>query len=359
MASHNRNPTGKNQHAKDDEKEALIKTTLEKYHRQNVANLPKEQVEQLVLDQLDKDPAKRAGVGTIWNRISHETGYHLRRDTVSEVMHTHDADAFAGRDPTAKEVHRAVLKPSGTHEWWSGDGHDKLKSIGFALWMMVDGATTHVLDGWIVPNNRLNIVIAFLFLCLVEKYKGVPLHANTDCGSETTLLYGIVNAFRIHNIAVERSWKFMRYDFGDNAVLVFQQGIADGIYDEMDPDHYELCQWLWSRFLQLLFNEWKEFHNGKKIRTQHEKVGPSVKSRAYSFLVPSSWGGQNLLQPIEDMDTVRKMKEELGGDALIAFNSDEYKARAEAVYVGLGSPRLTLETVWDVFQSMLPSLRVD
>ena len=102
---------------------------------------------------------------------------------------------------------------------------------------------------------------------------GVPLHANTDCGSETTLLYGIVNAFRyvcrvgvgnttftyvsdyfhpelnaaglaahkylrsIHNIAVERSWKFMRYDFGDNAVLVFQQGIADGIYDEMDPDH--------------------------------------------------------------------------------------------------------------------------
>ena len=120
----------------------------------------------------------------------------------------------------------------------------------------------------------------------------------------------------------------------------------------------ELCQWLWSRFLQLLFNEWKEFHNGKKIRTQHEKVGPSGKSRAYSFLVPSSWGGQNLLQPIEDMDTVRKMKEELGGDALIAFNSDEYKACAEAVYVGLGSPRLTLETVWDVFQSMLPSVRI-
>src|ERR1700761_6111779 len=62
----------------------------------------------------------------------------LYRDTVSEVMHTHDPDAFAGRDPTAKEVHRAVLKPSGTHEWWSGDGHDKLKSIGFALWMMVN-----------------------------------------------------------------------------------------------------------------------------------------------------------------------------------------------------------------------------
>src|ERR1700753_179958 len=87
----------------------------------------------------------------------------------------------------------------------------------------------------------------------------------------------------IHNIQVERNWKFLRYDFGDNAVLVFEQGVAAGRYDATDPDqlyvtpsislhsgyavfYSELCQWLWSRFLQELFDDWRVFHNGKTIR---------------------------------------------------------------------------------------------
>jgi hypothetical protein len=41
----------------------------------------------------------------------------------------------------------------------------------------------------------------------------------------------------VHNIAVERTWLRLRLEFGDTAVLNFNQGIADLKYDNADPDH--------------------------------------------------------------------------------------------------------------------------
>ncbi|KAJ7574495.1 hypothetical protein C8J56DRAFT_802788, partial [Mycena floridula] len=95
---------------------------------------------------------------------------------------------------------------------------------------------------------------------------GIPIQFMTDCGSETTILYRLISALRqilfpkcpleempahvylhsVHNISIERSWLRLRLDFGDNAVLCFENGIAAGIYDSEDQDQYTLCQWLWS-----------------------------------------------------------------------------------------------------------------
>lgn len=39
----------------------------------------------------------------------------------------------------------------------------------------------------------------------------------------------------IHNISIERSWLRLRLDFGDNAVVFFQRGCDEGIYNAYDP----------------------------------------------------------------------------------------------------------------------------
>ena len=41
----------------------------------------------------------------------------------------------------------------------------------------------------------------------------------------------------VHNITVERSWLRLRLDFGDNAVIFFNRGIEDGIYNSDDVKH--------------------------------------------------------------------------------------------------------------------------
>ncbi|KAJ6632401.1 hypothetical protein B0H10DRAFT_2159630 [Mycena sp. CBHHK59/15] len=413
--SHNRNPKGKNQHehvSADEDFERRLEAALRKYHGElktnnseiatllqadhkialsastvkrrrkslglsagagTMKNLPKAEAEQLIVNKMDKDPAKCSGVRTIWAKVVFEDGIILPRDFVWEIMHVHDSEAFEAREPTAKKIFRVPIYPIGIHQRWSGDGHDKLYKIGFPIWAIVDHATAKILRGWVVPSNRMGDIIGYLFLCLVEEYGGIPLQTTTDCGSETTVLYGIVNTLRktfhpdidseelpphmylrsVHNISIERQWLRLRLDFGDSSVLNFNQGIADGKYRSSDANQYELCQWLWPRVLQADLDTYADFRNGVKMRKQSNKPGPSVMSCNTAFSLPEKWGGRDCLLKV-DLDVVRQMKQDMGGDGLIAFSTPEFAERAQTVYDSLLITKLTQANVWDVFTIMLP-----
>jgi hypothetical protein len=180
--------------------------------------------EQLVIDQMDKDPAKRSGVRTIQQKIAFENAIHLTRylttdtpimflmihlirDHVSAVMHTHDSDAFASREPTAKKVFRVKKYPIGIHHRWSADGHDKLYKIGFPIWAIIEDATAKWLGAWVVPSNRMGDIVAYLFLCVVEKYGGtckLPFVRN-HCADQSFQEY----RYNLPLIAEQRRRKFL------------------------------------------------------------------------------------------------------------------------------------------------------
>src|ERR1700683_4579483 len=87
-------------------------------------------------------------------------------------MHALEPDAFAGREPTAKKVPRVALVALGKHHHWSGDGHDKLVKIGFPVWGIRDMWSGKWLGLWTVPDNRLKVTIAYLYLSLVAELGG-------------------------------------------------------------------------------------------------------------------------------------------------------------------------------------------
>jgi hypothetical protein len=41
----------------------------------------------------------------------------------------------------------------------------------------------------------------------------------------------------VHNISIECSWLRLRLDWGDNAVIVFEKGITEGIYNPDNAQH--------------------------------------------------------------------------------------------------------------------------
>jgi len=94
------------------------------------------------------------------------------RDFVSSVMHEEDPEGFDFRSPTAKKIQRFPKHPIGINERWAGDGHDKLNKIGIMIWAVVDDATSKWLGAWVVPNNRLGVVVAYLALSLIEEMGG-------------------------------------------------------------------------------------------------------------------------------------------------------------------------------------------
>lgn len=143
--------------------------------------MPQQEAEQLVLNQMDKDSSRRQGIRTVQARIAFDTDTHLTRDFVSQVMHIHDVEGFAHRDPSSKKILRVKKNPIGIHERWAGDGHDKLYKIGFPIWAVVDDATGKWLDAWVVPSNRMGHIIGYLFLCLVDKFGGGLIHYSRSC----------------------------------------------------------------------------------------------------------------------------------------------------------------------------------
>lgn len=126
-----------------------------------------------------------------------------------------DPEGFQKRHPSAKKVIRTQLTSSGPDDEWCGDGHDKLNKIGIGIYGVRDKFSGYWLGLWAVPCNWYKDVIAYLYLSLVEEKKGVPLiltlvalllfqffalgvpnQTTTDCGSETTGMYGLANALQ-------------------------------------------------------------------------------------------------------------------------------------------------------------------
>ena len=88
-------------------------------------------------------------------------------------MHTHNKKAFIAWESTAKHIFRTKIYPLGIHQRWSADGHDKLYKIGFPIWAIIDEASSHWLDGWIILSNWMGNIVVYLWLCNVEKYGGI------------------------------------------------------------------------------------------------------------------------------------------------------------------------------------------
>lgn len=115
--------------------------------------------------------------------------------------------------PISKKKHCVPLVVLGPHYEWSGDGHDKLSAIGYPIWGIRDVWSGKWLGLWVLPNNCLKLAIAYLYLSLVEELGGIynlipvfhpidqtnigmSIQSTTDCGSETTQVYGFASALR-------------------------------------------------------------------------------------------------------------------------------------------------------------------
>ncbi|KAF8308853.1 uncharacterized protein EI90DRAFT_2959957 [Cantharellus anzutake] len=331
---------------------------------------------QLVLDQMGKDPNMRRGVRLTHAKIAMETGVHLRQEHVREIMQQFELEGFEKREPCGKKIRRHPIISVGPGAEWSGDGHDKLKKIGFSIYGIRDIAPGKWLKLKLLPDNRLKETIAYVYLELVEELGGMYLAPQvqlmTDHGSETTLMCAYGHTLReffypelnsdelpVHhftsstcNIVIERGWLRLCEDFGDNMVLVFRQGEQEGIYNPENLVHYALCRWLWSFFLTQELDKWRLEQNAFRVRKLNNKVGPSGVSANIAYALPGKFGMRNVLLQDIDVKIVHHMKGELSSDSL-QFVPPEYAESAKKIYDSLNVHELSIHNVWVIFRKML------
>ncbi|KAG2133446.1 hypothetical protein BD769DRAFT_1627428 [Suillus cothurnatus] len=408
---HSTNPSGRNQHKdcppKGDHKVADL---LREYHRRNISDrkllskllqaehgikmseatvarrrrelglfgsrltatqLPEVTKRQLVLDQLADDPSGRRGPRVVKELIANKTGVMLPRKYIRDQMMLQEPEGFVARQPTSKKLSRKPLVVLGPHHEWSGDGHDKLTQIGFPIWGIRDVWSGKWLGIWVLPNNRLKDGIAYLYLSLCYQLGGMPIQTTTDCGSETTEIYGFANALRehfsphlsldelpahkflksVHNTTIERGWLRLRLQWGENVKIFWEAG--SGIYDEMDLRQYDLVQWLWPKLIQQELNQLQEQFNNHRVRKDSSKKLPSGVSPNVAFALHVEYQAENCLQVV-DCEVVRQLMESIGGEDLIRFVSVEYENHAQTIFTNLGFKELSFHNVWNIFSAMLP-----
>ena len=82
--------------------------------------------------------------------------------------------AVAARHPSTRKVHHHGLYSSGPNEEWCLDGHEKiLRSMGIAVWGVIDKCCRLELGLWAVPNARLADVPPVLYLRVVQNAGGM------------------------------------------------------------------------------------------------------------------------------------------------------------------------------------------
>ena len=113
----------------------------------------------------------------------------------------------------------------------------------------------------------------------------------------------------------------------------------------------ELVQWLWSKLLQSELQTFMEYRNGTRMKKDANKPGPSGVSHNEAYSLPSTWGGKDLLIPV-DIATVDELTTKLGGDTFLDFVPSQFSTRAQTVYESLSPAKLSFDNVWEIFASM-------
>ncbi|KIJ56056.1 hypothetical protein M422DRAFT_239247 [Sphaerobolus stellatus SS14] len=310
-------------------------------------SLPDTVKHQMVLDQLEMDPGRRQGPALIKEGI--------RIDFVEEEMWYQDPEGFHLRNPTSKRIKRRALVNLGIHEEWSGDGHDKLKRIGVAIYGIRDVWSGRWLGLWVIPDNRLKDAIAYLWLSLVEEYSGLPIQTMTDCGSETTMVYGLATALH-ETFFPDFPVNELKFQFDAKVDEFWDKGFTDGIYDPYDEQHIALARWLWSVLIQKEITQWKNRFNAHKPHHDQQKFNPSGVALNVVFALYEKHGGINCLRELteEARVLISDLKKKLGAEELLQFIPPAFVERCEQALTSLNLQELSFTNVWEVFRDMFP-----
>ncbi|KAJ7831414.1 hypothetical protein B0H14DRAFT_3143196 [Mycena olivaceomarginata] len=203
-----------------------------------------------------------------------------------------------------------------------------------------------------VLNAHCSSTVGRYYLDLVEEH-GVFVQATVDSGSETGELYAAHVAFRTDNIPIVSSWHLFTNYVGLDIKQILLLGKSHNYFNS--AYQLDLFNWLWPKIIQFTLDNFLDYWNNHKIRTQRNKLLPSGFSPNYICDFPETFGltrfGVAALQPLIDalLQNIPKTLKEC-----YRWVPDEFDAKASEVYAQIDEPKFVLTNGWTIFCQILP-----
>ncbi|KAJ6454096.1 hypothetical protein C8R47DRAFT_943016, partial [Mycena vitilis] len=206
------------------------------------------------------------------------------------------------------------------------DGHEKLNfkalrmgHVGVDIYGARCHSSSKMVKFLVVPNARCSSTVGHYYLDLVEEHGGKLLlclfvQATVDGGSETGELYAAHLALRYasgaycmpeikiedavafvalkstDDIPIESSWHLFSNYVGLDIKEILLLGKSHNYFHSGLPFHVDLFNWLWPKIVQCSLDNFVDYWNNHKIRTQHNKLLPSGFSPNYICDFPERFG---------------------------------------------------------------------
>ncbi|KAJ7315803.1 hypothetical protein DFH08DRAFT_715290, partial [Mycena albidolilacea] len=286
---------------------------------------------------------------------------------------------FPGRRRQPKQ--RGHLTDTGVYYEVHFDGHEKLNfkalrmgPIGIDIYVSRCHSSRKMIKFLAVPNARCSSTVGHYYLDLVEEH-GIFVQATVDGGSETGELYAAHVALRSHcmpgtsfedappfvalkstvNIPIESSWHLFTNYVALDIKQILLLGKSNNYFMPGSQLHIDLFNWVWPKIIQASLDNFVEYWNNHKIRTQHNKLLPSGFSPNFICDFPERFGLTHFGVPVST-DLVEALRENIPKtrEECYRWVSDEFDMKALEIYNHIGAPKFILTDGWTIYCQMLP-----
>ncbi|KAH8796254.1 hypothetical protein DL96DRAFT_1721903 [Flagelloscypha sp. PMI_526] len=311
-------------------------------------------------------------------------------DRITRIMKTIDPDGFIHRFPSKKpkyRIHRTPLVSIGPFHEIHIDGHEKLErkalrmgSVSLPIYGWRDKFSGDIVKMDVVPDCRSLGAVAYLFLDFLDQYKAIPVQFTADKGTETGLLHAIQanlrqlfasnidmilhppmrNLSSTQNTPIEGCWLWLRQKKGHSQKRFIREGYERGVFNSDKVTHCHLFHWIFPPLVQHDLNDFQEEWRMHKIRTQGEKLMPSGHRPGDAMENPGQYGGCDCRIPVSQdvIDELRLFVSEIMGprEQFLSWFPAAFDDMAKDVYEHIGSPPITWENSWSIFEKMATQL---
>lgn len=180
----------------------------------------------------------------------------------------------------------------------------------------------------------------------------------------------------VHNTPIEGLWHWFLQTFGVNIKETIRGGYESGHYNPNNavhvyapqatalllcPDNFtsNLFYWLWPKILQNQLDQFVEFWNNHKIRTQKEKINMSGATPRHGFTVPEPPAQDCRIVIDQPAVDALRLQIPISRSESMRWVDDTFAAAAQDAYEMVGSPSLDdLLSGWEIFSAIAPLINV-
>ncbi|KAJ6500290.1 hypothetical protein DFH09DRAFT_1102722 [Mycena vulgaris] len=278
------------------------------------------------------------------SELSRFTCSSSAKDSLRQILDDEFGDEFDDRF----EEH------SDGHEKLSAQGLDIGASIHFSIHASKNQFCSFAHELLLMPNVRKGNAIVHYYLDLVE-HRGFKLSVQltTDMGNEVNEVHKIHEMLRDEVapelVPPEYPHGVKRSSTNNTPIESFWRWLRDGRATAPKWCYRMTVYWLWVPLIQEGLDNFREYWNNHRLQKSRGKLNASGSSPLNMLINPTSVVATARDCSINvNPETVDRLREAYGGqvarDAAFRFVSREFQAHADAAYVHLGCPEITLLT---------------